>query len=62
MKWARKGWSDMGMSEHESAGPLRVCVNVDDCYDPFSAGTLTCIKTIEMIVESILPPYPNNLQ
>jgi hypothetical protein len=35
-----------------SAGPLRACVKVDDCCDPFSAGTLTRVKTIETCVES----------
>jgi hypothetical protein len=32
--------------------PLRECVKVADCYDPSSAGTLTCIKSIETCVES----------
>jgi hypothetical protein len=32
--------------------PLRACVKVDDCYDPSSIGTLTCIKRIETCVES----------
>jgi hypothetical protein len=27
-------------------------VKVDDCYDPSSIGTLTCIKRIETCVES----------
>jgi hypothetical protein len=27
-------------------------VKVVDCYDLSSAGTLTCVKTIEMCVES----------
>jgi hypothetical protein len=45
----------MGMSGHVSAGPLRACVKVDDYYDPFSTCTLTYVKTIEMIVKSILP-------
>jgi hypothetical protein len=35
-------------------------VKVDVCCDPFSAGTLTCVKMIEMIVECALPPYPND--
>jgi hypothetical protein len=28
------------------------CVKVDDCYDLFSAGTLTRVKRIEMLVKS----------
>jgi hypothetical protein len=43
----------MGMSGHVSASPLRACVKVDDSCDPFFAGTLTYVKTIEMCVESI---------
>jgi hypothetical protein len=26
--------------------PLRACVEVADCYDPASAGTLTYVKTL----------------
>jgi hypothetical protein len=52
----------MGMSGHESVGPLRTCVKVDDCCDLFCARILTRIKMLEMCVESILPPYPNNSQ
>jgi hypothetical protein len=33
-------------------GPLRDCVKVADYYDSSSAGTLTCVKTIETCVES----------
>jgi hypothetical protein len=40
------------MSQHESAGPLRACVKVADYCDPSSAGTLTCVKSLEMCVES----------
>jgi hypothetical protein len=43
----------MDMSADMSAGPLRACVKVDDCCDPFSTGTLTHIKMIEMCVESV---------
>jgi hypothetical protein len=28
----------------------------------FSAGILTFVRMIEIFVESLLPPYPNNLQ
>jgi hypothetical protein len=45
----------MGMSGHESAGPLRACVKVDEYCDLFSKGTLTCVKTIETCVESAFP-------
>jgi hypothetical protein len=40
----------MGMSGHVCAGPLRAYVKVDNCCDPFSLGTLTCIKTLETCV------------
>jgi hypothetical protein len=45
-----------------SAGPLRACVKIADCYDPSSAGTLTYAKSLVMCVESILPPCRNNSQ
>jgi hypothetical protein len=32
------------LSGHESAGPLKACVKIDDCYDPFSVGTVTYVK------------------
>ena len=54
--WTRKCWSVRGMSGHVSAGPLRACVKVDDCFDLFSAGTLTRVKTIETVVRALLPP------
>jgi hypothetical protein len=41
------------LSGHESAGPLRACVKIDDCYDPFSAGILTYVKMIETCVERV---------
>jgi hypothetical protein len=47
----------MGMSGHESAGPLRACVKVADYCDPSSAGTLTCIKSLEAVLRATLPPY-----
>jgi hypothetical protein len=43
-----------------SAGPLRARVKVDDCCDSFPVGTLTFVKTLEMCVESVLPPYLND--
>ncbi len=36
----------MGMSGHMSVGPLRACVKVANCCDPFFVGTLTCVKTL----------------
>jgi hypothetical protein len=32
--------------------PLRACVKVADCYDPSSAGTITCVKVIETCVKT----------
>jgi hypothetical protein len=52
----------MGMSGYESAGPLRACVKVANYCDPSFARTLTCVKMIEMCVESVLPLYPNDSQ
>ena len=52
--WVRKCWSVRGMSGHVSAGPLK------GMFDPFSAGTLTCAKSLETCVESVWPPYPND--
>jgi hypothetical protein len=52
LKWVRKYWSARGITGHKSAGPLRVCVNIADCCDPSSAGTLTCIKSLKMFYES----------
>jgi hypothetical protein len=40
---------DLGM---QVLDPLRTCVKVADCYDPSSAGTLTCVKMIETCVKS----------
>jgi hypothetical protein len=42
----------MGMSGHESAGPLRACVKVDNCCDPFSVCTLTCVKTLVTVLRA----------
>jgi hypothetical protein len=50
------------MIGHASAGPLRECVKVTNCYDPSSAGTLTHAKSLITCVESVLPPYPSNSQ
>jgi hypothetical protein len=61
LEWAQKCWSTMGMRGHMSVGPLRACVKFNDYCDSFSTGTLTCVKTIETIVECVLPPnvcYP----
>jgi hypothetical protein len=52
LKWVRKYWSARGITGHKSAGPLRACVNIADCCDPSSAGTLTCIKSLKMFYES----------
>jgi hypothetical protein len=30
--------------------PLRACVKVADCYDSSSVGTLTCVKTLVMML------------
>jgi hypothetical protein len=43
----------MRMSGHASTGPPRACVKVDDCYDPFSIGTLTTIKSILTVLRAI---------
>jgi hypothetical protein len=32
--------------------PLRACVKVADCCDPFSTGTLTYIKTLVMVLRA----------
>jgi hypothetical protein len=32
--------------------PLRACLKVTDGGDPSSAGTLTCVKIIEIFIES----------
>jgi hypothetical protein len=50
------------MSGHESAGPLRACMNVADYCDPSSTGTLTCVKSLESFVRALLPPYSNDSQ
>jgi hypothetical protein len=31
-------------------------------FYPFSAGTLTCGKSLTTMLESIVPPYPNDSQ
>jgi hypothetical protein len=32
---------------------LRACVNVVDCCDPSSVGTLTCVKSLETFERSL---------
>jgi hypothetical protein len=36
----------------EVLNPLKECVKVDDCCDPSSARTLTCVKMIETSIDS----------
>jgi hypothetical protein len=38
--------------------PLRTCVKVVDYYDPSSAGTLTCVKSLETCVEITFATVP----
>jgi hypothetical protein len=40
---------DLGM---QVLDPLTACVNIAGCCDPSSTGTLTCVETIEMCIES----------
>jgi hypothetical protein len=54
-EWARKCWSAKGMSGHESVGPLK------SIFNPSSAGTLTCVKSLATMFESIVSMYPNDL-
>jgi hypothetical protein len=42
--------------------PLRACVNVADYCDPSSTCTLTYVKSLAMMFESIVPSYPNDSQ
>jgi hypothetical protein len=42
----------MDMSEHINASPSFACVQVDDCCDLFSTGTLTRVKITKIFVES----------
>jgi hypothetical protein len=48
--WARKCWSARGLSEHKNDGPPK-----GKLY-PSSADTLTCVKSLATIFESIMPP------
>jgi hypothetical protein len=41
---------------------LRAHVKVVDCCDPSFTCTLTCVKSLAMMFESIAPPYLNDLQ
>jgi hypothetical protein len=56
MSWALKCWSARGMSGHESVWPHK------GMFYPSSTGTLACIKSIVMSIESVLPPCLNNSQ
>jgi hypothetical protein len=51
--WACKCWCARGMSGHESAEPLK------GIFYPSSAGILTCVKSLAMMFESVVPSYPN---
>jgi hypothetical protein len=42
--------------------PLRACMKVADYCNPSSTGTLTCVKSLETFVSSLLPLYPNDSQ
>jgi hypothetical protein len=44
----------MGMSGHESAGPLWVYVKIDDYCDSSSTGTLTHVKLVENVCECVM--------
>jgi hypothetical protein len=44
--WVQKYWSARGMSEHESVGPHKGMCDIS------SAGTLTCIKSLETVCMS----------
>jgi hypothetical protein len=55
------------MSRHKNTSPLghewaQKCWSTKGMFDPSYVSTLTCVKTLEICVESVLPPYPNNLQ
>jgi hypothetical protein len=52
----------MGMSGHMNAGLLRECVKVADCCDPFFIGTLTCVKSLEMVLRATLSLNARDLQ
>jgi hypothetical protein len=52
-QWARQCWSIMGLSGHFGAGPLWACMKVVDCCDPFFAGTLTHINSLEYVYECV---------
>jgi hypothetical protein len=40
--------------------PLRACVKIADCCDQSFACTLTCVKSLATMFESVVPPYPND--
>jgi hypothetical protein len=52
-EWALRCWSFMGMIGYFGIGLIWACMKVADCCDPSSAGTLTCIKSIEYVCECI---------
>jgi hypothetical protein len=52
-EWAHNFWSVRGMSGHESAAPLK------GMFDPSSIGTLTCVKSLATMFESVVPLYLN---
>jgi hypothetical protein len=54
MIWAHKYWSARGMSGHESVGPPR------GMFYPSSADTLTCVKSLATMFESVVSPYLND--
>jgi hypothetical protein len=33
-----------------------------EMIDPSSVGTLTCVKSLAMMFERVVPPYPNDAQ
>jgi hypothetical protein len=52
-EWACKCWSVRGMSGHESAR------RHEDMFDPSSAGTLICVKSLVTMFESVVPLFLN---
>jgi hypothetical protein len=47
-EWAHECWS------------LKGIYVVDGCCDPFSAGTLTCVKSLETVLRASLSPFAND--
>jgi hypothetical protein len=52
-EWVLRYWSFVGRIGYFSTGPIWACMNVADCCDPSSVGTLTCVKSIEYIFECV---------